>query len=152
MYKAYECATYQLRVDEKHEIKTKIRPGKNDLYLLVKNKKDNTPWSKISPTFVNIDSKIKYEVGQLSEEDELIEIKEQEIKRERQKRSKIQQENFKQSNRNYKLPDNMAEIERLMLEEDFNISEDNLTIPINNESNQMITENNEISINKRQLS
>ena len=37
MFKAYETAAYQLRVEEKNTIKTKIRPGKNNLYLLVKN-------------------------------------------------------------------------------------------------------------------
>ena len=45
----------------------------------------------------------------------------------------------------------MAEIERLMLEEDFNVSEVDLTIPNNNESDKMIIKSNETSINKRPL-
>ena len=52
----------------------------------------------------------------------------------------------------FDLPDNMEEIERIMMAEDFNITEDNLTILNNSNSNNYIREDNENSINKRQLS
>ena len=64
----------------------------------------------------------------------------------------MQQDNFRQSNRNYEMPENMEEFERLMMAEDFNISEDNLTILNNSNTNNYIKEDNENSINKRQLS
>ena len=64
----------------------------------------------------------------------------------------MQQENFRQNNRNYELPDNMEEIERLMMAEDFNITEDNLRILNNSNSNNFMREDNDNSINKRQIS
>ena len=64
----------------------------------------------------------------------------------------MQQENYRKSNHNYEMPDNMEEIERIMMEEDFNITEDNLTIHNNSNSNNYMHEDNEMSINKRQYS
>ena len=152
VYKAYESAAYQLRFDENNSIRTKIRPGKSNFYLLVKKKTDQTPWSKISPTFVDIDKDIDFDVGEISEEDKIVEDKEYENRRERIKRSKIQQTNFRQNNRVFDLPDNLEEIERLIMTEDFNITEADLTIQNNSNSNNYMMEDNDDSINKRQRS
>ena len=59
-------------------MKSELRSGldKSNFYLLVKKKSDQTPWSKISPTHVEIDKNIKFDVGEISEEDAIIENKE----------------------------------------------------------------------------
>ena len=67
------------------------------------------------------------------------------------KKSKIQQTNFRQIIV-FDLPDNLEEIERLIMAEDFNITEANLTIQNNSNSNNYMMEDNDDSINKRQRS
>ena len=114
---------------------------------MVKSKTDNTPWSQIMPTHVDIPREIKFEVGELSEEDQLKEDKEIDLKNERIKKGKMLKENYRQSNKVYELPENQEEIERLMLEEEFNVTQENLTIV--NEISNYIIEENETSLGKR---
>ena len=83
----------------------------------------------------------------LSEEDQLKEDKETELKNERIKKGKKLKESYKKSNKVYELPENQEEIERLMLEEEFNVTQENLTIV--NETSNIIIEENETSLGKR---
>ena len=74
-FKGFEKAAHIIRNDSNNTVNTKIRPGTNDFYLLVRKKGDQTPWAGIQQTYTPIDMKAKFEVGKLTTEDQKIEDK-----------------------------------------------------------------------------
>merc|ERR1712105_517509 len=46
---AWETAGYKIRNDRNQTVTTRIRAGKFDFYLLVRDKTDTTPWNMIKP-------------------------------------------------------------------------------------------------------
>jgi len=72
-FKGFESAAYNLRTNHQNGVRTRIRAGKNDFILLVRQKDDFTPWSMIQQTIVPVDIDTKFEVGKISEEDLKIE-------------------------------------------------------------------------------
>ena len=84
-YKGFEEAAYRVRIDNKNGVNTKIRAGKDDLVLLVRNKSDKTPWNMIHQTVIPLDLEADFEVGELTKEDKITEKKNNKIKHEKKK-------------------------------------------------------------------
>ena len=72
-FKAYEKAALQVRNDNNNTVNTKIRPGAEDFYLIVRKKGNKDPWSSILKTPVPVDMNASFEVGDLSPQDKVIE-------------------------------------------------------------------------------
>ena len=70
-FKGFEKAAQLIWNDSNNSVRTNIRPGTNDFYLLVTKKGDNTPWASIKQTYTPIDMKANFEVGNLSKDDQI---------------------------------------------------------------------------------
>jgi len=74
-FKGFEKAAQLIRNDADNSLRTKIRPGTNDFYVLVRQKGDKTPWVNIKQTYTPIYMKAKFEIGNLTKEDKIKEDK-----------------------------------------------------------------------------
>ena len=72
-FKGFEKAAQIIRNTHDNTVNTKIRPGKQDFYLLVRRKNDKTAWASIYPTLAPIDMDARFEVGKLNKEQQAIE-------------------------------------------------------------------------------
>lgn len=138
---AWETAAYKIRHERNQTVTTRIRAGKFDFYLLVKQKDDNTPWNLIKPTEIIIDSEAMFEFGTLSPDD-IVKLKNIE-------NDNIQKRNvIKAKNGQYKNPSTFNRFDILseqeLLEDNANEANDicREVIEIDEEmNNEMILEN-----------
>ena len=95
-YRAWQNVAYKARVDSNHTVSTKIRPVPNnrDFILLIRRKDDKTAWSRISATITSIDPVAIFQVGEISEDDRMIEAAEWHERDERIKKSRTKRNKF----------------------------------------------------------
>ena len=141
---AFETAAHKIRVDNQNSVTTKIRPGKYDFMLLVRNKSDKIPWSQVSQTFTPIDMSARFEVGILNKED--LE-KEQEYEREVIAKTKLRKDMNNDQNNFYdkfELNSNDEALKRIMYDFDIDVELDNMFIDADISNIDHITSSSQI--------
>ena len=72
-FKGFEKAAQIIRNQHDNTVNTKICPGKQDFYLLVRRKGDQTSWASIGQTLTPIDMDARFEIGVMNKEQQLLE-------------------------------------------------------------------------------
>ena len=110
---AFKNMEWEIRQKKKGS-KTKVRPGRYDFKLLVKEKEDPTPWSKVSPIFPPANYLPDFDVGELTDQG-----KEEEKAAIRAKNEKIENKKKKmEAENNLELDDDL--MNQINMQEYFN--------------------------------